>query len=362
MGWATWSIVPRGVQGAIMSESMRVAVVLGGTNEERNVSLATGRAVVAALRQRGHEVVAVDPAHGAVLPEEEARMLGGAVGVDPPPLDELARLGSSSVGAALAELPAVRRADVVFLALHGEFGEDGTVQGLLDLAGVTYTGSGCLGSAVAFDKRISKELLAHEGVPTPAWTASSATPAEIVEVLGLPLVVKPASGGSSVGLTVVRAAEQLEPALAVAARYDDDVLCEEFVPGRELTVAVLEGEALPPVEIIPSHDIYDYECKYTSGMSRYEAPADLSPADTTRLQDLAVRAYAALRQTSYSRVDFKRRDDGSLRCLEANSLPGLTATSLVPKAAAAAGIEFPELCERIARSAISRTNRDPGRA
>jgi len=183
-----------------------------------------------------------------------------------------------------------------------------------------------------------------------------------VEILGLPLVVKPASGGSSVGLTVVRAAEQLGPALALAARYDDDVLCEEFVPGRELTVAILEGEALPPVEIIPSHDIYDYECKYTAGMSQYEAPADLSPAETTRLQDLAVRAYAALRQTSYSRVDFKRMDDGSLRCLEANSLPGLTATSLVPKAAAAAGIEFPELCERIARSAVSRAKRDPGRA
>ncbi len=340
---------------------MRVAVVLGGTNEERNVSLATGRAVVAALRERGHEVVAVDPAHGAVLPEDEARMLGGAVGADPPGLDELARLGSSSVGAALAELPAVRRADVVFLGLHGEFGEDGTVQGLLDLAGVAYTGSGCLGSAVAFDKRISKELLVHEGVPTPAWSPASASPAEIVEALGLPLVAKPASGGSSVGLTVVRAAEHLESALALAARYDEDVLCEEFVPGRELTVAVLEGDPMPPVEIIPSHETYDYECKYTAGMSRYEAPADLSPVETTRLQDLAVRAYGALRQTSYSRIDFKRADDGSLWCLEANSLPGLTSTSLVPKAAAAAGIGFPELCERIVRSAVSRPNRDPER-
>lgn len=329
---------------------MNIAVVLGGTNEERNVSLATGRAVVAALRERGHEVVAVDPAHGAVLPEEESRMLGGAVGADPPGLDELARLGGSSVGAALAELPAVRRADVVFLALHGEFGEDGTVQGLLDLAGVPYTGSGCLGSAVAFDKRISKELLAHAGIPTPVWAPASATPDEIVETLGLPLVVKPASGGSSVGLTVVREAGDLESALALASRYDDDVLCEEFVPGRELTVAVLGGEALPPVEIKPSHEIYDYECKYTAGMSEYDAPADLAPDEATRLQVLATRAYGALRQTSYSRIDFKRAGDGSVWCLEANSLPGLTSTSLVPKAASAAGIPFPELCERIARS------------
>jgi D-alanine-D-alanine ligase len=344
-----------------MGDSMRVAVVLGGTNEERNVSLATGRAVVAALRERGHEVVAVDPAHGVVPPEEEARMLGGAVGSAPPGLDDLAGLGRSAVGAALAELPAVRRAEVVFLALHGEFGEDGTVQGLLDLAGVAYTGSGCLGSAVAFDKRISKELLAQEGVPTPAWIAATASPAETVDALGLPLIVKPASGGSTVGLTVVRALDQLEPAIELAARYDEDVLCEEFIPGRELTVAVLEGVALPPVEIIPSHEIYDYECKYTAGMSRYEAPADLPAVEVTRLQDLAVRAYRALRQTSYSRVDFRRSEDGGFWCLEANSLPGLTSTSLVPKAAAAAGIAFPDLCERIARAGIERASRAPGR-
>ncbi len=343
-----------------MSGTMKVAVVLGGTNEERNVSLATGRAVVAALRERGHEVVPVDPAHGAVLPVDEARMMGGAVGTDPPGIEELAHLRRSAVGAALAELPAVRNADVVFLALHGEFGEDGTVQGLLDLAGVPYTGSGCLGSAVAFDKRVSKELLVYAGVPTPAWTPVDASAAEIVEALGLPLVVKPSSGGSTVGLSVVRAADELEPALELAARYDDDVLCEEFVPGRELTVAVLGSEALPPVEIIPSHEIYDYECKYSDGMSRYEAPANLSADETRRLQNLAVRACAALRQTSYSRVDFKRADDGSFWCLEANSLPGLTSTSLVPKAAAAAGIGFPELCEKIARSAARRP-RDAGR-
>jgi len=337
-----------------MAETMEVAVVLGGTNEERNVSLASGRAVVAALRGRGHRVVAVDPAHGVVPPEEEARMLGGAVGASPPEPSEMARLRASAVGAALADLPAVRRADVVFLALHGEFGEDGTVQGLLDLAGVPYTGSGCLGSAVAFDKRISKELLAHAGVETPAWAPADASPSQIVASLGLPLVVKPASGGSTVGLSVVRQPQQLDAALELAARYDADVLCERFIPGRELTVAVLEGEALPPVEIIPSHEIYDYECKYSAGMSRYEAPADLSPSEMSHIMDLAVRSYAALRQASYSRIDFRRAPDGTFSCLEANSLPGLTATSLVPKAAAAAGIDFPDLCERIALSAIER--------
>jgi D-alanine-D-alanine ligase len=337
---------------------MNVAVVLGGTSEERNVSLATGRAVVAALREKGHEVVAVDPAHGVVPREEEERMFGGAVGVDPPNLDELAALGGSAVGSALAELPAVRRADVVFLALHGEFGEDGTVQGLLDLAGVPYTGSGCLGSAVAFDKRISKELFEHEGVPTPAWAGESATPEEILQALELPFVVKPSSGGSTVGLSIVRRPEELPAALDLAARYDDDSLCEAFVPGRELTVTVLDGEPLPPVEIIPSHEIYDYECKYSAGLSRYETPARLSDAETERIQELAVKAYRALRQASYSRVDFRLSEDGTFWCLEANSLPGLTSTSLVPKAAAAAGIAFPDLCERIARSAIRRVRGD----
>jgi len=339
---------------------VNVAVVLGGTNEERNVSLASGRAIMAALREHGHAVVAVDPAHGVIPPEEEERMVGGAVGVEPPGLEELARLGRSSVGAALAEFPAVRSADVVFLALHGEGGEDGTIQGLFDLAGVAYTGSGCLGSAVAFDKRISKELLTLAEVPTPRWTPAGAAPAEILEKLGLPVVVKPSSGGSTVGLSVARSVEELDPALELASRYDDDVLCEAFIPGRELTVAVLDGHALPPVEIIPSHDIYDYECKYTPGMSRYVTPAELSDEDTGRLCDLAVRAYDALRQDSYSRIDFRRAPDGSLWCLEANSLPGMTATSLVPKAAAAAGMGFPELCERIARSAVRR-GADPAR-
>lgn len=338
---------------------MAVAVVLGGTNEERNVSLATGRAVVSALRECGHRIVAVDPAHGVVPAAEEDRLLGETVGAAPPGQDELAALRSGALGAALAELSAVRTSDVVFLALHGRFGEDGTVQGLLDLAGIAYTGSGCLGSATAFDKRISKELLVHAGVPTPAWTSAGAGPEEILEELGLPLVVKPSSGGSTVGLSVVRAADELEAAMELAARYDHDVLCEAFVPGRELTVAVLEGEALPPVEIIPSHEIYDYECKYSAGMSRYEAPADLSPAETGNIQGLALQSWVALRQSSYSRIDFRRAPDGTFWCLEANSLPGLTSTSLVPKAAAAAGIGFPELCERIARSAAARRRATP---
>ena len=344
-----------------MSDRMTIAVLLGGTSEERRVSLASGRAIVEALRSRGHEVVPVDPAFGAIPADEEPRFLGGEVGVTPPTLDELRRMGRIAVGPALLELPAVREADLVFLGLHGGTGENGHIQAMLDVAGIRYTGSGMLGSALAFDKRVSKELLARAGVPTPAWVERDARPERAAAELGLPLVVKPAGGGSTVGLTVVREVDALPAAVKLAADYDPDVLLEAFIPGRELTVTVLEGEALPVVEIIPGNEIYDYESKYTPGKSEYVVPAELDPGEAEELQRLALRAYRVLRQGSVSRVDFRRRPDGTFWCLEANSLPGMTATSLVPKAAAAAGIGFPELCERIARSALSRVG-GPGSA
>lgn len=337
-----------------MNAGLTIAVLLGGTSEERRVSLASGRAIVEALRNRGHEVLPVDPAFGSIPPDEEARYLGGEVGREPPSLDDLRRMGPTAVGAALPELPAVREADVVFLGLHGRDGETGRVQALLDVAGIPYTGSGMLGSAIAFDKRVSKELLDRAGVPTPGWTPAGVPAEEVVEALGLPLVVKPAGGGSTVGLTVVREEAALPAALELAGRYDPDILCEAFVPGRELTVTVLEGEALPVVEIIPKGEIYDYEAKYTPGGSSYVTPAELTGPETEELQRLAVRAFEALRQESVSRIDFRRDPDGAFWCLEANSLPGMTATSLVPKAAAAAGISFPELCERIAIAACRR--------
>mgnify|MGYP001820848882 CR=1 FL=1 len=331
---------------------MNIAVLLGGTSEERRVSLASGREVVEALRSRGHAVVPVDPAFGAIPPEDEDSYLGGAVGTEPPTLEQLREMGRIALGAALAELPALRTADVVWLALHGGDGENGRVQAILDLAGMDYTGSGVIGSAIAFDKRVSKELLEFAEIPTPAWTRRDADAGEVVRTLGLPLVVKPANGGSTVGLTVVRDADSLPEAIRLAREYDRDVLCEAFIEGRELTVTVLDGEALPVVEIIPGNEIYDYESKYTPGKSTYVVPADIPSGLADEVCNLAVRAYHALRQESYSRIDFRLQDDGTAWCLEANSLPGMTATSLVPKAAAAAGLAFPELCEKLARAAI----------
>lgn len=337
---------------------MKVAVLLGGTSAERDVSLATGRAVLAALRERGHEAFAVDTARGYVPRGEEERLLGGAVGREPPGEEALREAGRGELSAGVADLPAVREADVAFLALHGGHGEDGRVQAVLDVAGVPYTGTGHLGSAVAMDKRVTKELLSRGGVPTPEWLPVEADvaapdPGAVTERIGLPAVVKPSRGGSTVGITVVREPGELDDALEKARRYDDEVVVERFVPGKELTVGVLEGEALPVVEIHPGHGIYDYESKYTPGLSHYDVPAELEPGTGERVQELALRAFHLLRQETYSRVDFRlSEEDGEAYCLETNSLPGMTATSLLPKAAAAAGISFPELCDRIARAGV----------
>ncbi|MGH7534602.1 MAG: D-alanine--D-alanine ligase family protein, partial [Gemmatimonadales bacterium] len=214
-----------------------------------------------------------------------------------------------------------------------------------------YTGSGRLGSAMAMDKDISKRLFRYAGVPTPDWVMAPAT-ADQVRDLGWPLVVKPSKQGSTVGLTVVKMPQEYDAAVALARQYDDEVMIERFVPGRELTVGVLEGRALPAGEIIPRHEIFDYECKYTPGMSQEIFPADLPDPVARECGRLALLAHEAPKLGGYSRVDFRLTPEGEILCLEVNTLPGMTATSLLPQAAQAAGIGFPELCERICRTAL----------
>lgn len=335
-----------------MNRTMEVAVLTGGASAEREVSLATGRAVVDALRERGHTVHAVDTARGYVPRDEEERLLAGVPGPEPPDEARLEEADRGELSVGVAELPVVREAGVAFLALHGGHGEDGHLQAVLEMAGVAYTGTGPLGAAIAMDKRVTKELLVQGGVPTPAWAPPDLPPEEGAERLGYPLVVKPASEGSTVGLSVVREPGELEEAVERAARHDDDVLLERFVPGRELTVGILGDAALPPVEIHPGREIYDYESKYVPGISSYDAPASLPEEASRRLMELGLRAHRLLRQGAYSRVDFRMSPDGEFWCLEGNALPGLTSTSLLPKGARAAGIEFPDLCERIARSPV----------
>lgn len=332
---------------------MKIAVLLGGDSEERDVSLASGAQVARALREAGHDVVAVDSAQGALTPAQEQAILTSGVGRLAPEPGATDLVGSGDTGA-LARIPGVRDADVLFLALHGGAGEDGTLQGLLDQAGILYAGSGRVGCTLAMDKDVTKRLLRDAGVPTADWITGYARPDDVVDRLGLPVIVKPVSGGSTVGLTLVRDESGLDQAYERALAVDERVMYEAFVEGREFTVGILGSEALPVGEIIPEHEIFDYECKYQDGMAQEIFPAEISPEAAERMQSLALQVHEVLQLRDFSRVDFILGEDGTPWCLEANALPGLTANSLLPKAARAAGISFPQLCERIVNMAERR--------
>lgn len=309
----------------------RVAVLCGGRSAEREISLLSGTGVLQALRASGVDAHAFDPAQR--------------------PLDDLRREGF----------------DRAFIALHGRHGEDGTVQGALELLGVPYTGSGVLASALAMDKTLSKRIWQSCGLPTPAFVLAR-TAAEVADAgdrLGLPMAVKPAREGSSIGFTRLTSIDQAAAAFDAASRHDADVLCEEFIDGRELTVAVLgsadAAQTLPMVEILAPEGNYDYQNKYFSDETRYECPARLDPALAVRIDELALAAYRALGCAGWGRVDLMlggaRPDGGGTPVapgpflLEVNTSPGMTGHSLVPMAACAAGIGYEELCLRILASA-----------
>jgi D-alanine-D-alanine ligase len=330
---------------------MRVTVLTGGTSTERDVALASAVQVIGALRSRGHEVAVVDTARGYIPRADEPALLSSAVGIEPPSIAQLQALEQGLLLSGLANLAVVRDAEVLFLALHGGRGEDGTIQTLLEMVGVPYTGSGRLGSAMAMDKDISKRLFRSAGVPTADWVMAPVAQDQVERDFGFPVVVKPSKQGSTVGLTVVKQPGEFQAAVALARQYDDEVMIERFVPGRELTVGVLEGQGLAVGEIIPQHEVFDYECKYTPGMSQELFPARLPESLTAECRRLGLLAHEALKLGGYSRVDFRLTPDGDLFCLEVNTLPGMTATSLLPQSAQAVGIGFPELCERICRAA-----------
>lgn len=332
----------------------RVALVTGGSTPERDVAFAGAAQVVHALRGRGYRVTVVDTASGEMSAKAESRYLVSAVGMRPPSLEQLRALAAAEMGAGLVDLPAVREADLVFPVLHGRQGEGGELQALLELADIAYVGSGPLGSALAMDKDVAKRLFRQAGIPTADWATWPAGPTELAG-LGLPLVVKPINVGSTVGLTVVKGMDDLEAAIALAREYDDEVMFEAFVPGREFTVGVLADRALAVGEIIPQHETFDYECKYTPGMCQEIFPADLPNDVATRLRKLALAVHRCLKLRDFSRVDFRVTADGAVACLEANTLPGFTSTSLLPQSAAAAGIAFDELCHSICRAALART-------
>jgi len=334
---------------------MRVTVLTGGATAERAVAFASASQIVAALRSRKHDVRVVDLAGGLLDEHGERELLGSAVGAVPPDVDELAERQQRMLSEELAELSAVSEAEVLWLAVHGGALEGGTLQAVLDVLGIPYTGSGPLASALAMDKDLSKRLFRSTGVPVPAWFMAPVTAEDVSTALGWPMIVKPSKQGSSVGLTLVRKAQDLDNAVKLAKRYDDEVMAEQFIPGRELTVGVLGEVPLPVGEIVPKHELFDYVTKYTPGMSEETFPAKIDTLLARQLQEYAVMAHRALKLSGYSRIDFRVSPEGDIFCLEANSLPGMTRTSLFPQAAQAAGIPFPELCERIA--SLARNNR-----
>lgn len=305
--------------------SLRVAVLMGGRSAEREVSLHTGEQVSRALTGRGHVVTGIDTADIGFI---EHLRTGGF--------------------------------DVVFICLHGRFGEDGTIQGLLEILGLPYVGSGVLASALAMDKIVSKRVFEAAGLATPPYLSFSAMPedaAPIIAALGEKLVVKPVGEGSSVGMSIVHSAAEVLPALELAFRHDGTVLVERFVAGAEVTVGVLgnaELTALPTLEVVPEHEFYDYESKYIPGMSRHIIPARVSDAAREECQRIALEAHRALGCRGMSRSDTIVTPEGDVYLLEVNTIPGMTSTSLLPDAARAGGIEFPDLCDRLVALALER--------
>lgn len=325
---------------------MKVVLLMGGRSSEREISFRTGQGVARALRNLGHDVVALDAANGRALPPGEENHA----------LPESERgLPAVSIEA-VSSAQAVEDAEVVFIALHGGAGENGTVQALLELAGKPYTGSGVMASAVAMNKAMSKRIFEREGIPTPRWQLLGSHDVEPVidaqALGGYPLIVKPNEEGSTVGLTVVTSPDALPDALQLAFEYGHEVLVEEYIAGRELTVAVIGDEPLPIVEIEPGSGHYDYEAKYTAGRSRYFCPADLPEPLAARIRELGARAARVLGCRGVSRTDFRLSPSGEPFCLEVNTIPGMTPTSLVPMAAKAQGMSYDQLTQKMIELAL----------
>ena len=342
---------------------MKIVVLAGGLSPERNVSLSSGCKVCAALRERGHEVAFVDmylgtreplkTLFGAPIPEELTK-----IGRQAPDLEAVRASrpsgGDGQFGPGVLEL--CRMADAVFLALHGACGEDGKVQAALELLGVPYTGAGYLGSAIAIDKDLTKRLVAPLGVVTPKWRALTVTEEnrrELEDSVELPCVVKPLDSGSSIGVSIARTREELAAALTQAIRLGGRTVIEDYIAGREIQVGILEDRALPSIEIIPRTGFYDYENKYQPGAAEEITPAPIPAEWEQRLGDTALTVFRALGLSVYSRADFMVTEDGTPWFLEINTLPGMTPTSLLPQEAAAVGIGYGELCERIIEASLA---------
>lgn len=339
---------------------MKIVVLAGGTSTERDVSFVSGKNVYEALKSKGHQVVLTDVYLGLEeLPENvfEADVDWtaqiGAVSEKCPDIEAVKALrkddGKSFFGPNVLEL--CREADVVFVALHGENGENGKLQATFDLMGIKYTCTDHVSSAICMDKAITKDIFRAYGIPTPAGVYFTKENAQ-TEPLALPCVVKACCGGSSIGVSIVNNREEYDAALADAFSYDAQVVVEQYIKGREFSVGVIAGKALPVIEIAPVTGFYDYKNKYQAGSAIETCPADLSEEITNKMQKCAEDGFKALRLKKYARMDFMLDEEDNFYCLEANTVPGMTNTSLLPQEAAAVGISFEDLCHKLVQMAL----------
>ena len=346
---------------------MKIIVLAGGLSTERDVSLSSGAGICRTLREKGHDAFLLDPFLGlpdagedleAVFKRPDAG-LGIASGIrsTEPDLEAVkaSREDKSDCffGANVIEL--CRLADIVFMGLHGDVGENGKLQASFDVLGIRYTGPSSLGCALSMDKEITKVIFEANQIPTPkgTWMKKSASDHSLASTgLSLPLVVKPCSGGSSIGVYFAHTEEEFDQAVRESFRYEDEIIIEEYIKGRELACGVIDGKALPVIEICPKNGWFDYANKYQDGATMEVCPADIPEEVSDRMKALTVKAYRALKLNVYSRADFLLDAEGNLYCLEMNTLPGMTAASLLPKEARAVGIEYGDLCELIIRKSL----------
>jgi len=331
------------------NKNISVGLIVGGASEERKVSKLSGAGVFNALNKLNYKIKIIDPALGL---NQHFNNENYFIEEDTYPIssENYLKIINSSMFDGI---------DTIFIALHGSWGEDGTLQSLLEFRGIPYTGSGILASAVSMDKSITKSILKHNGVPTPNWLTISKknfsldeTLNQVEEKIKFPVVLKPNDQGSAIGLSICKEVSGFEEACLLAFKFSDKILIEEYIDGHEVTVGILNDECFPVLEIKPKHDYYDYECKYTKGMSEYEVPAKLDEDITKKIQEEAINAYKSINCKNYGRIDFRLNNKLESFCLEINTLPGLTSTSLLPKAAKAVGISFEELIDRIIKNSL----------
>lgn len=339
---------------------MKIAVLFGGISTERNVSIASGKSVIAALQNLGYDVLPVDPAFGAMGLERSEAILTDISAY--PSEEELSKFSPKSLIESINS-DIFDDVDLVFNVMHGKYGEDGRIQSLLEMRGLKYTGSGVKASALAMDKIASKMVMSSAGILTPPWSIVRKTDnvdydfvKELRKDLGNKLCIKPNNQGSTIGITVIQDGniDEIETGINLALKYSDSILVEEFIEGREITSAVVGDDAYPIVEIIPDSGFYGYEEKYVKGHTEYACPADIDEGIAEFTQNMSQLLHQVIGCAGFTRSDFRLDDEGQPFCLEINTVPGFTSTSLVPKAAKAAGVEFEELCQNIINLALEK--------